>query len=229
MEYCEIVMDDATAPPPHERSKPWSLSVTDITQAAVFAALIAACVVSMLFFSSFLRNPQGILDSVGAYRHYLARTDGAGIHDHPWHYYMHILLYYRNMAGPWWSEGAIVLLAIVGVIAAWRKGNEPRETATFPRFIAIYTIMMLVIYSLIPYKTPWCMLGFLHGTILLAGLGGCVQGQSVGSAPPGWAPVCSVPLQIRRPFDTFISLDLRPSVGGGRKGRTCSANRLQIP
>jgi len=30
---------------------------------------------------------------------------------------------------------------------------------------------MLVTYSAIPYKTPWCLLGFLHGMILLAGAG----------------------------------------------------------
>jgi hypothetical protein len=30
---------------------------------------------------------------------------------------------------------------------------------------------MLVAYSAIPYKTPWCLLGFLHGLILLAGAG----------------------------------------------------------
>ena len=39
------------------------------------------------------------------------------------------------------------------------------------RFLAFYTVLMTVIYSLIPYKTPWCMLGFLHGLILLAGIG----------------------------------------------------------
>jgi predicted membrane-bound mannosyltransferase len=27
------------------------------------------------------------------------------------------------------------------------------------------------VYSAIPYKTPWCLLGFLHGLILLAGAG----------------------------------------------------------
>jgi len=32
-------------------------------------------------------------------------------------------------------------------------------------------LIMAVIYSAIPYKTPWCMLGFLHGLILLAGVG----------------------------------------------------------
>jgi len=38
-------------------------------------------------------------------------------------------------------------------------------------FLAFYTLIMTVLYSAIPYKTPWSMLGFLHGMILLAGVG----------------------------------------------------------
>ena len=37
---------------------------------------------------------------------------------------------------------------------------------------------MLVVYSAIPYKTPWCLLGFLHGMILLAGVGAVVLVRS---------------------------------------------------
>ena len=40
-----------------------------------------------------------------------------------------------------------------------------------PRFLGIYTLLMASVYSAIPYKTPWCLLGFLHGLILLAGIG----------------------------------------------------------
>jgi predicted membrane-bound mannosyltransferase len=37
--------------------------------------------------------------------------------------------------------------------------------------VAFYTILMTVVYALIPYKTPWCVLGFLHGMALMAGVG----------------------------------------------------------
>ena len=39
------------------------------------------------------------------------------------------------------------------------------------RFLALYTLVMVILYAAIPYKTPWCLLGFLHGMILLAGAG----------------------------------------------------------
>ncbi len=36
---------------------------------------------------------------------------------------------------------------------------------------ALYTIFLTAIYAVITYKTPWCLLGFYHGMILLAGIG----------------------------------------------------------
>jgi predicted membrane-bound mannosyltransferase len=33
-------------------------------------------------------------------------------------------------------------------------------------------VVMTAVYAAIPYKTPWCVLGFLHALILLAGVGG---------------------------------------------------------
>lgn len=38
-------------------------------------------------------------------------------------------------------------------------------------FLTIYTALLAAAYCVIPYKTPWCMLTFLHGMILLAGVG----------------------------------------------------------
>jgi uncharacterized protein (TIGR03663 family) len=42
----------------------------------------------------------------------------------------------------------------------------------FCRFLAFYTLTLTALYSALAYKTPWCLLSFLHGMVLLAGLGG---------------------------------------------------------
>jgi predicted membrane-bound mannosyltransferase len=39
------------------------------------------------------------------------------------------------------------------------------------RFITFYTLIITAIYSIIPYKTPWNLLSFYHGMIILAGIG----------------------------------------------------------
>jgi uncharacterized protein (TIGR03663 family) len=134
-------------------------------------AAAAAILTAVLLFSSFLSHPGGIVDSVLAYRTYFWRGSGhATLHEHPWHYYLNLLLYFRAKGGPVWTEGLIAALAIVGSVAAFRKG-VPRMDPNVPRFLVLYTLLMVVIYSLIPYKVPWNLLGFLHGMVLLAGLG----------------------------------------------------------
>ncbi|MBW8034694.1 MAG: TIGR03663 family protein [Planctomycetes bacterium] len=123
--------------------------------------------VSMVLFSSFFSNPQGIVDSVTTYATYFDRAGNNVKHVHPWFYYFKWLVFWKTKGGPVWTEGAIVLLSIIGIITAMTKakGNG------LVRFLAFYTVLMAVVYSAIPYKTPWCLLGFLHGMILLAGFG----------------------------------------------------------
>jgi uncharacterized protein (TIGR03663 family) len=134
------------------------------------AAALAAAAVSALFFSSFFTHPQGIVDSVAAYWTYAQRAAASSWHIHPWNYYLGLLLYFRDYGGPVFTEAGIFALAVVGLLGARRRrapGSDRRAVA----FLAGYAVLMTVVYSAIPYKTPWCVLGFLHGTILLAGVG----------------------------------------------------------
>jgi predicted membrane-bound mannosyltransferase len=125
-----------------------------------------------LLFSAFLSRPVGILDSYRTYATYLGRAGGhESAHVHPWHYYLEILLYARYSQGPIWTEGWIVVLALVGLAAGVRGTKVGPIDPKLVRFIAVYTVAMTIIYSVLPYKTPWCLLGFLHGLILLAGVG----------------------------------------------------------
>jgi uncharacterized protein (TIGR03663 family) len=158
----------------------------------LIAAVSAAIIVSAIFHSSFLTNPKGILDSLRTYATYFHRASHNQLHIHPWYYYLKILIYTRYEGSPLWSEAPIVLLAGAGFVIAMRGKGLPRQggllrqrpspcqracrsTAAVDfhllRFIAFYTAIMAIVYSAIPYKTPWCLLGFLHGMILLAGVG----------------------------------------------------------
>jgi len=137
----------------------------------VLLALLAAVLVSVALFSSFLRHPRGVVDSLRGYALYLDRAGAASWHFHPWDYYLRLLIHFPAHGTPFWSEGLILLLAVVGGVTAWSaRGLSGADTRVL-RFLAFYTLLMLVAYSAIPYKTPWCLLGFLHGMILLAGAG----------------------------------------------------------
>ncbi|MCL4216109.1 MAG: TIGR03663 family protein [Candidatus Hydrogenedentes bacterium] len=134
-------------------------------------AAIVAIVVSVTFFSSFFTHARGPLDSIGTYLNYFRRAGGAGMHDKPWYYYLETLLYTRRTLGTVWSEGLIVVFAVIGGFAALTKRLPVVGSRRFLQFLTFYTLLLTCFHAIIPYKTPWSMLSFLHGMILMAAVG----------------------------------------------------------
>jgi uncharacterized protein (TIGR03663 family) len=147
------------------------------------AALLVALLVSMAFFSSFFTNPSGPLDSLRTYEPWLHRAGGQSPHIHPWYFYFQRLLYFHYRNGPIWSEALIVFLAAMGFVATLTRCPLGEANVTLVRFIAFYTASLTLIYTALSYKTPWCLLGFLHGMILLAGVGAAAL---VRACRAGW-------------------------------------------
>lgn len=154
------------------------------TRDFLIALGVCACV-AMLFFTSFLTYPKGAYDALfSTMTAYLSRATAVPEHQHPWNFYVKNLLWFQYGKGPIWSELGLLILPIGISIAAvfrnlgirnLRSENAAAASAPVParwlRFLLLYTFLLTAIYSLIPYKTPWCMLSFLHGYILLAGAG----------------------------------------------------------
>jgi uncharacterized protein (TIGR03663 family) len=147
------------------------------TMAGIAVAAAVAAAVSGLLFSNFFKTPGGVVDSYTAFFEYLNRAAGEGSvgrHDHPWYYYFRILFWWPRGEGPLWTEAAVAVLALVGVTAGVLGRGIDRARLPAVRFLTIYTLVLTAAYTAIPYKTPWCALGFLHGMILLAGVGAAV-------------------------------------------------------
>lgn len=147
------------------------------------AALGVWLVVALVLFTSFFTNPSGPWDSVRTYLPWLGRAAGDSPHIHPWHFYLHRLTWFHVARGPVWTEAFILGLALVAVGAAVRRRGLGDGDAGFVRFVALYAFGLATAYALIPYKTPWCLLGFWHGMILLAGVGAAVLVRAVST---GW-------------------------------------------
>ncbi len=131
-----------------------------------------ALLTSAVCFTSFFQHPSGWLDSLRTYEPWLRRAGGASPHIHPWTFYFERLFWFRPAAaGPVFSELLIGALAVVGMLAAWLPDRFPPFHRGLARFLVVYTLALTAGYTAIGYKTPWCVLGFLHGLILLAGVG----------------------------------------------------------
>jgi uncharacterized protein (TIGR03663 family) len=137
-------------------------------------ALSVALAVSLVFFTSFFTNASGPIDSLRTYVPWLKRAGGDSPHIHPWDFYIERLAWFKEGKGPVWCEGLILLLAGVGAMAAFWRSSLTSTNPSLARFLVFYTVLLTAAYSAISYKTPWCLLGFLHGMILLAGIGAMV-------------------------------------------------------
>ena len=135
----------------------------------VIAAIAMALLLNILLFTGFFTNWRGPLDSILTYGNYLKRADGAGLHDKPWHYYLHLLLYTKKGPQYWFSEGFATSLGFLGSVALVWLGARKR-VSPLHLFLGAYTLVMIMVYALIPYKTPWSMLSFFFALTLVAGI-----------------------------------------------------------
>jgi len=156
----------AGAPPAVPASRP---RLRAALHGALF--LVAALVPAALLYTSFLRNPGGLADSVLAFGSYIGKAAGGGLHAHPWYYYVKLLAYSRFGHGPAWSEAFVLALALAGSVSALGTDSGKDGNPRFVRFIVFFTIVSAAVYSAIPYKTPWNVLPFYLGVLILAGIG----------------------------------------------------------
>jgi len=148
--------------------------------AHLVAAGLIWLAVAVVLFTSFFSNPSGLLDAAGTYLTWFHRAQGASPHVHGWSFYWQRLLFFHSPGGPIWSEALILALAVWGGVGAFARRGAPGASGAFVRFLVFYTAILAVIYTVIPYKTPWSALGFWHGAVLLAGAG--------AAALPAWLP-----------------------------------------
>jgi uncharacterized protein (TIGR03663 family) len=131
------------------------------------AALGAALLPVILLYSAFFRHPSALLDAAGAIPIYLSRGLEPGGHAQPFFYYLRTLAW-SSSGGLVWTEALVLALAAAGLVYA----IAARRTAFWPFYIALYSLATLAIFSAVRYKTPWNVLPFYAGLILLAGFGG---------------------------------------------------------
>jgi uncharacterized protein (TIGR03663 family) len=135
------------------RSEPSGLRLRSIAIAAgIFLALSLALI-------TWLGREWSVL---AALKHagpaYFARAHGAG-HEKPFGYYA------RQVA----ENGSGAMICALACVGVWRTVRQ-RAGSAF-EFLVVYAVLIWLIYSVIPYKTPWLALNFWLPLGLLAGLG----------------------------------------------------------
>ncbi|HEY2171767.1 MAG TPA: flippase activity-associated protein Agl23 [Candidatus Angelobacter sp.] len=116
------------------------------------AALFAA--IAILLYSSFFTNPRGILDSVLTFT-YWTKTGRTGIYNREWSTYLSWM---------WQEEAPVLVLGSIGTMVALIRARNYLTV-----FCAFWSIGIFMVYSLVPYKTPWLALSIILPLTIMAG------------------------------------------------------------
>jgi uncharacterized protein (TIGR03663 family) len=140
------------------------------TSLAVF--LFAA----ILLFTWFGRNWSVFADLLRAVPSFAARAGGEG-HAKPFGYYFHLL------------DPTLVLFIVAagGIYAAIFDACNGARKPALP--LVVYALVIFLIYSAIPYKTPWLALNFWLPLALLCGLGVAAFWEQIKKPAGRWGVI----------------------------------------
>ena len=162
----------------------------------VSVGLSVSALISWILYSSFFTNSSGLWDSFRSFGLYFVKAGQPDWHAHPWYYYIKMLFFSKYGKGPIWSEALILGLALMGGVAAFKRKHKDESKFSFSKFIVVYTLVTLFVYSLIPYKTPWNLLPFYLGVLLLAGGGAAFFLQTAKKPVLQWGKIFMLGLGI---------------------------------
>ena len=106
--------------------------------------LATAAAVAALFYSSFLADPSRHPRAVPGRRHSRRPRRAPRDHAHPWHYYLGLLTWSAS-GGLTWTEGVVLVLAVVGAVTTWKGASGA---------VLGNAAIAAAIFSTIP-QTPW--------------------------------------------------------------------------
>jgi uncharacterized protein (TIGR03663 family) len=131
---------------------PMRFPADDIARTATICAALV-----IFLYSGGLLDPSGLVGFFQAYAKWthtgVAHESG---HEKPWWYWGQLLGLY---------EWPALLGAAASPFVVWPRTNR------FLRWLAISSLGTLVAYSLVPYKTPWCLIAWAWPFLLVFGVG----------------------------------------------------------
>lgn len=120
----------------------------------ILKSILAVAVIWLLFFTGFFHHARGAADFFVALVPWLkTATAGAG-HEKPFYYWLKLMGQYE------WPALVGAGAAVAGFFSrSWKI-----------RFFSSIALLNFLIYSAIPYKTPWCVISIIWPFVIVAGL-----------------------------------------------------------
>ena len=156
-----------------------NLEISCDSRSHIILALAGFLLTSILFYSSFCSNWQGVYNAfVAAPLAYIHRaagsaaSTGANWHVHPWwQYFKWLFAGIDNLTLSLYVAAGLLLGALVFLRKLELRVFLPACRKTAFAFTTVYALILLALYAVIPYKTPWCALQMHIPLLLTATLG----------------------------------------------------------
>jgi predicted membrane-bound mannosyltransferase len=126
--------------------------------------MAALVLVAAPLFSSFGRNPIGLIDAFRGLYMYEAETG----HDKPWWYYPSILSGWERGKPFLGGEGLLFLSALTGASLSFVSKSLSRDYR-LARYVSLIFGILILSISLFAYKTPWVLMVVLFPMSILSG------------------------------------------------------------
>lgn len=158
--------------------------------------LVAVTIVGVgsivFFYSGTFFNPGGLKGLYETFAPWIHKSQAGEGHNKPFRYWLDLL------AGqePWAFAGVLASVTLL-----WARTTWPM------RYVAVYALGTLLAYSLIPYKTPWCMVSIVWPFFFPAAAALTALGRWRWRRPAG-AVVATLLLGVLTAFTAWRTTDL---------------------
>ncbi len=115
------------------------------TKKDLINSIVLGLVIIYLFYSGFFLYPKGFLGILETFKAWVNTGTTKGGHSKPFFYWIQLFFNYEYIA----TCGLLISIFFIPRLSKWSK------------FLAIYGCILLIVYSLISYKTPWCIISLL--------------------------------------------------------------------
>lgn len=121
------------------------LKLSDTERKELIKLLAGAFFVWFLFYTGFFANFAGLFDFFRAFMPWTSVGISGNGHEKPIYYWLQLIL----------NHEPLTLVAMIFTLANFLVPN------TFAKKISLFALIHFLFYSLIPYKTPWCLISLV--------------------------------------------------------------------
>lgn len=166
-------------------------SLREVDKSFLLKVFFVCAVVWLALFTGFFHHRLGAKDFFSALLPWLKTGVTGSGHDKPFYYWLDLFKRYE------WAAAAGLLGASIGFLGrSWKM-----------RFFSAFAVTNLLVYSVISYKTPWCVISILWPFVVVAGLWFEFIFVELRNAPVFWVSICAAAVIAGQSVITNVGLN----------------------